>query len=137
MLSKTCTDFAPRCAGCTVQNMGGAADGVDSCWSQPRPSAVARVWRSQTVLLPSCGPGTAQEGVGHLRASAWCAGQEDADPYWSRPWPSAVALAAELLRRPELVAERRAVEVGAGLGVAAIAAALAGAPHTSADRRLC
>ena len=63
-------------------------------------------------------------------------GQEEADPYWSRPWPSAAALAAELLRRPELVAGRRAVEVGAGLGVASIAAALAGAPCLSMDRRL-
>ncbi|KAK9838372.1 hypothetical protein WJX81_007839 [Elliptochloris bilobata] len=62
-------------------------------------------------------------------------GQEDADPYWSRPWPSAVALASELLRRPELVAGQRTVEVGAGLGVATIAAALAGAAEAVATDR--
>ena len=56
-----------------------------------------------------------------------CAGQDAADPYWARPWPSAVALAQELLRRPDLVAGRRVCEVAAGLGVATIAAALAGA----------
>ncbi len=30
----------------------------------------------------------------------------DADPYWTRAWPSAIALAATLLRRPELVRGR-------------------------------
>ena len=55
------------------------------------------------------------------------AGQEDRDPYWTRPWPSAVALAAALLERPELVAGKSIADVGAGLGLAGIAAALAGA----------
>ncbi|KAK9829936.1 hypothetical protein WJX72_008749 [[Myrmecia] bisecta] len=54
-------------------------------------------------------------------------GQEDRDPYWTRPWPSAVALAQEILERPELVRGKRVCELGAGLGVAAIAAAKAGA----------
>lgn len=44
-----------------------------------------------------------------------------------RAWPSALALAAQLLRRPELVAGRRVADLGAGLGVAGMAAALAGA----------
>lgn len=51
----------------------------------------------------------------------------DADPYWTRTWPSAIALAQELLSRPELVAGRRVCDLGAGLGVAGVAAALAGA----------
>ena len=54
------------------------------------------------------------------------AGQEEKDPYWARPWPSAVALAALLLQRPELVAGKRVAELGAGLGLAGIAAAMAG-----------
>jgi predicted nicotinamide N-methyase len=54
-------------------------------------------------------------------------GCDDGDPYWARVWPSAVALAECLLRRPELVRGRRVADVGAGLGVAGIAAALAGA----------
>ena len=59
-------------------------------------------------------------------------GQEDRDPYWARPWPSAVALAAALLERPELVAGKTVADLGAGLGLAGIAAALAGAaqPHS-------
>eukprot|EP00887_Chlorella_sp_A99_P002425 scaffold10.g2425.t1 len=55
------------------------------------------------------------------------AGQADRDPYWCEPWPSALALAEELLRRPELVAGRRVAELGCGLGLAGLAAAAAGA----------
>ncbi|BDA46391.1 probable electron transfer flavoprotein beta subunit lysine methyltransferase [Coccomyxa sp. Obi] len=54
-------------------------------------------------------------------------GQMDRDPYWSRPWPSAVALAKLILQQPSIVSGRRVCEVGAGLGIASIAAALAGA----------
>ena len=55
------------------------------------------------------------------------AGAVDCDPYWTRVWPSAVALAHQLLARPELVAGARVADLGAGLGVAGLAAALAGA----------
>ncbi|KAF8060503.1 Mettl20 [Scenedesmus sp. PABB004] len=51
----------------------------------------------------------------------------DGDPYWCRVWPSAIALASQLLARPALVAGKRVADLGAGLGVAGIAAALAGA----------
>ncbi len=54
------------------------------------------------------------------------AGQMDRDPYWSRPWPSAVALAKLVLQQPSIVRGRRVCEVGAGLGIASIAAAMAG-----------
>lgn len=55
------------------------------------------------------------------------AGQNDRDPYWCEPWPSALAMSAELLRRPELVAGKRVCELGCGLGLAGLAAAAAGA----------
>ncbi|KAF6264324.1 hypothetical protein COO60DRAFT_176136 [Scenedesmus sp. NREL 46B-D3] len=51
----------------------------------------------------------------------------DGDPYWCRAWPSAISLAQQLLQRPELVAGKKVADLGAGLGVAGIAAALAGA----------
>lgn len=54
-------------------------------------------------------------------------GCEDGDPYWARVWPSAVALAECISQRPELVRGKRVADVGAGLGVAGLAAALAGA----------
>ncbi len=51
---------------------------------------------------------------------------DDRDPYWARPWPSAAALAAQLLQAPQLVRGRAVAELGAGLGLAGLAAALAG-----------
>ncbi|MGZ8647374.1 MAG: class I SAM-dependent methyltransferase [Solirubrobacteraceae bacterium] len=52
-------------------------------------------------------------------------------PYWAEPWPSGAALAraAEQLVRPG----ERVVELGCGLGVASIAAALAGARVLATD----
>lgn len=55
------------------------------------------------------------------------AGQGDRDPYWTCVWPSSVAMAQEILDRPHLVAGRRVADLGCGLGVGGIAAALAGA----------
>ncbi|GIL61774.1 hypothetical protein Vafri_16165 [Volvox africanus] len=51
----------------------------------------------------------------------------DSDPYWTRAWPSAIALAATLMQRPELVAGKVVADLGAGLGLAGMAAAMAGA----------
>lgn len=67
------------------------------------------------------------ELVAEVVCFVFLAGQEDKDPYWARPWPSAVALATALLQRPELVAGKTVAELGAGLGLAGIAAAMAGA----------
>lgn len=55
----------------------------------------------------------------------------DGDPYWTRVWPSAVALAHQLLKRPELVRGCSVADLGAGLGVAGLAAALAGAGQST------
>ncbi|GAX81814.1 hypothetical protein CEUSTIGMA_g9242.t1 [Chlamydomonas eustigma] len=54
-------------------------------------------------------------------------GINDGDPYWTRVWPSSIALAAMILSRPELVRGKRVADVGCGLGLAGIAASLAGA----------
>ena len=48
-------------------------------------------------------------------------------PYWADLWPSAVALATHLLRDRALRAGEQVVELGCGLGLAGIAAGLAGA----------
>lgn len=48
-------------------------------------------------------------------------------PYWAELWPSGVALAAKITRDPGIVRSRRALELGCGLGVTAIAALIAGA----------
>lgn len=71
------------------------------------------------------------------------AGQADRDPYWCEPWPSAIAMSEQLLRRPELVRGKRACELGCGLGLAGLAAAVAGAhawrgaPHHAAASAAC
>lgn len=43
-------------------------------------------------------------------------------PYWAELWPSGIALAAALITAPEPQAGLRALELGCGLGVTAIAA---------------
>lgn len=48
-------------------------------------------------------------------------------PYWAFPWSGGAALARFLLDRPETVIGRRVLDLGAGSGLVAIAAAKAGA----------
>ncbi len=53
-------------------------------------------------------------------------------PYWAFCWGSGQALARYLLDHPEMVRGRSVLDFGAGCGVAAIAAAKAGAAHVTA-----
>jgi predicted nicotinamide N-methyase len=64
-----------------------------------------------------------------------------APAYWAFCWGSGLALAQEILARPELVRGQRILDFGAGSGVAGIAAARAGAAEViacdiDADARL-
>ena len=54
-------------------------------------------------------------------------------PYWSFPWAGGQALARYVLDNPELVRGRRVLDVAAGSGLVAIAAALAGAAVSVAN----
>lgn len=54
-------------------------------------------------------------------------------PYWAELWPSGLALTAAILARPEIVHDQRVLELGCGLGVAALAALMAGADLTATD----
>jgi predicted nicotinamide N-methyase len=56
-------------------------------------------------------------------------------PYWTIAWPGGQALARFLLDHPTAVAGRKVLDCGAGTGVAAIAAARAGARHVVAVDR--
>jgi predicted nicotinamide N-methyase len=56
---------------------------------------------------------------------------EEFIPYWAELWPSALALARVIARRP--LTGRRTIELGCGLGLPAIAAALAGARVLATD----
>lgn len=53
-------------------------------------------------------------------------------PYWAWPWAGGQMLARYVLDTPDLVRGRRVADVGAGGGIVAIAAALAGAAHVEA-----
>ncbi len=53
-------------------------------------------------------------------------------PYWSRPWGGGLALARHVLDQPEVVAGQRVLDLGAGSGLVAIAAMLAGAGEARA-----
>ena len=53
-------------------------------------------------------------------------------PYWAWPWAGGQALARYVLDTPGLVAGRRVADIGAGGGIVAIAAALAGASRVVA-----
>lgn len=55
-----------------------------------------------------------------------------ATPYWAYPWAGGLALARHLAERPETVAGRRVLDLGAGSGLVGIAAARAGAAKVSA-----
>lgn len=53
-------------------------------------------------------------------------------PYWAFPWPGSQALARYILDHPSEFAGRRVADIGAGNGLASIAAALAGAARVVA-----
>ena len=51
------------------------------------------------------------------------AGRTAQFPYWSRIWPSAVAMALHLEKNPQLVRDRKVLELAAGLGLPSLYAA--------------
>jgi predicted nicotinamide N-methyase len=57
---------------------------------------------------------------------------EDRLPFWAELWPAGVALARALAVRP--LVGRRVLELGCGLGLASVTAALAGASVLAVDR---
>jgi predicted nicotinamide N-methyase len=64
-------------------------------------------------------------GLGRLASSGGA-------PYWAYPWPGGLALARYLLDHRETVAQKRVLDLGAGGGLAAIAAMKAGARQATA-----
>jgi predicted nicotinamide N-methyase len=59
-------------------------------------------------------------------------GDEPPAPYWAFSWAGGLALARHVLALPQTVRGRRVLDLGAGSGLVAIAAALAGAGETVA-----
>jgi predicted nicotinamide N-methyase len=58
---------------------------------------------------------------------------EQEPPFWAAAWPGGQALARFVLDRPALVAGRTVLDLGAGSGLVAVAAAMAGAGRVVAS----
>lgn len=94
--------------------------------------------RSQTALaraplVPEIALHLAGELTPIWQASeAWLAARNVAPPFWAFAWPGGQALARFCLDAPDLVVGRHVLDFAAGCGIAAIAAARAGAARVEA-----
>ena len=102
--------------------------------SQPQPDPAAFIQANlpispvpsiPEILLHQAGPAS---GLWRLAGR----GETDPAPYWAYPWAGGAVLARHLIDRPEIVAGRRVLDLGAGSGLVAIAAAKAGAAAVTA-----
>lgn len=69
------------------------------------------------------------------QSGLWRFAEADRDfdsPYWAYHWGGGLALARFVLDHPETVRGRNVLDLGAGSGIVAIAAALSGADHVTA-----
>ena len=83
---------------------------------------------SRAPLVPEIALHLASEITPIWQATeAWLAEQNIEPPFWAFAWPGGQALARAVLDDPALVAGKRVLDFAAGCGIAAIAAAQAGA----------
>jgi predicted nicotinamide N-methyase len=72
----------------------------------------------------------------HPASGLWRLAERDergfGSPYWAHYWAGGLALARHILDRPQAVAGRRVLDLGAGSGIVGIAAAKAGASAVTA-----
>lgn len=57
----------------------------------------------------------------------------DEIPFWAELWPASIGLATAILRNPSLWRGKTVLELGSGVGLAGIAATMAGAEVTQSD----
>ena len=83
---------------------------------------------ARPTLVPEVQLHVADDVVGLWEAMETEGGGAGQDPpFWAAAWPGGQALARHVLDHPELVAGRRVLDLGAGSGLVAVAALLAGA----------
>ncbi len=83
-------------------------------------------------MLPEIKLHTAHPGSGLWRLTGRDANGDTPPPYWAYRWAGGTVLARYILDHPEAVTGKRVLDLGAGSGVVAIAAAKAGAKHIAA-----
>jgi predicted nicotinamide N-methyase len=119
---------------------GGAGGAGGAAWPAGGPGreAFAGLLDAHAPFMPA--PLCPQVRVFHARtlmavweAAELLAGQPLPAPFWAYPWAAGSALARVILDRPERVRGRRVLDVGAGGGVATLAAAVAGAAEAVAN----
>jgi predicted nicotinamide N-methyase len=86
-----------------------------------------------TPFVPEVLLHLADEAIGLWEHTEKETGAEQAPPFWAFPWAGGQALARYVLDRPETVAGRRVLDLAAGSGLVAVAAALAGAASVTAN----
>jgi predicted nicotinamide N-methyase len=118
----------------------GAEAGLsDTTW--PEPPDDAALGRMLDAMAPLRAPllvPEVQAFYGDSLVAVWeaaerLAGRELPAPFWAYPWAAGVALARVILDHPEWVRGRRVLDVGCGGGIAALAAARAGAASVMAN----
>jgi predicted nicotinamide N-methyase len=94
----------------------------------PEEFVAAQTVVSRAPLVPEIALHLASEITPIWQATeAWLAEQNIEPPFWAFAWPGGQALARAVLDQPALVAGKRVLDFAAGCGIAAIAAAQAGA----------
>jgi predicted nicotinamide N-methyase len=94
----------------------------------PEEFVSAQTAISRAPLVPEIALHLASEITPIWQATeAWLADQNIEPPFWAFAWPGGQALARAVLDNPALVSGKRVLDFAAGCGIAAIAAAQAGA----------
>lgn len=92
-----------------------------------------RLRLTATPFVPEVRLHVAEDAIVWWARMEAAAGRRLPPPYWASVWAGGQALARHLLDHPELAAGRRVLDLAAGSGLVAIAAALAGAEQVVAN----
>ncbi|WP_239025036.1 class I SAM-dependent methyltransferase [Rhodoligotrophos defluvii] len=102
------------------------------------PAAREAFIRDNTVLLPVPHVPALRLHLAHEALALWSKTEEELGemglppPFWAFAWAGGQALARYILDNPVLVRDKRVLDFGAGSGIVAIAAAMAGAAAVTA-----
>ncbi|MFG3555241.1 class I SAM-dependent methyltransferase [Micromonospora sp. NPDC047557] len=96
-------------------------------------SGLDRLQLVPTPFVPEVRLHLAEDAIVWWARMEAIAGHALPPPYWASAWAGGQALARHLLDHPELAAGRRVLDLAAGSGLVAIAAALAGAADVVAN----